>query len=129
MNPVISAILSSIIDSILESAMAPQALPPPAPPTRLVQPSLENGMVATMSPPNNGLARFNDKEMQLSASLQIRDINNRLILPMSLQQPVPVLYKLDLYGTVQRVWVLTPEEAEIAEELIRQKKQARRQQQ
>ena len=49
---------------------------------------------------------------------------NRIVMSGAVQQPVPVLYKLDEYGTVQRVWVLTQEEAEVAEQLIKQKKSA-----
>jgi hypothetical protein len=126
MNPIVSAILSSIIDSILESAMTPA--PPPGPPPGVVRPALQQGLLATMSPPSNGFARFGDETLRLSASLQIRDTQNRIVLPMSMQGPVPVLYKLDEYGTVQRVWVLTQEEAEIADRLIKQKKSAAQQQ-
>lgn len=121
MNPILSAILSSIIDSILESAMVPApALPPSAPPG-IVRPPLQQGPLAVMTPPNNGYAQFGGETLRLSASLQIRDTQNRIVMPMSVQGPVPVLYKLDEYGTVQRVWVLTQEEAEVADRLIKQK--------
>jgi hypothetical protein len=126
MNPIVSAIISSIIDSILESAMAPAPMMPPTAPTGVVRPSLENGPLAVMTPPSDGFAQFDSETLRLSASLQIRDVQNRIVMPMAMRQPVPVLYKLDAYGTVQRVWVLTQEEAEVAEELIRQKKSAAR---
>ena len=126
MNPIVSAILSSIIDSIMESAMAPAPLPPPAAPPGIVRPALQNGPLATMSPPSNGYAPFGSENLRLAASLQIRDTQNRIVLPMSMQAPVPVLYKLDEYGSVQRVWVLTPEEAEVADQLIRQKQSSPR---
>lgn len=122
MNPIVSAILSSIIDSILESAMAPApALPPSAPPG-VVRPALDQGPLAMMTPPSNGYAQFGSETLRLSASLQIRDIHNRIVMPMSMQAPAPVLYKLDEYGSVQRVWVLSQEEAEVADQLIKQKK-------
>ncbi len=123
MNPIVSAIISSIIDSILESAMTPAPAPvvPPSAPPGVVRPALQNGPLAVMSPPSNGYAQFGDKTLQLAASLQIRDTQNRIVMSGSLQQPVPVLYKIDAYGSVQRVWVLTPEEAEVADELIKQK--------
>lgn len=124
MNPIVSAIISSIIDSILESAMAPAPLPPPSAPPGIVRPPLQQGPLAVMSPPSNGFAQFGSETLRLSASLQIRDVQNRIVMPMSMQGPVPVLYKLDEYGTVQRVWVLTEEEAEVADQLIRQKKSA-----
>jgi len=121
MNPIVSAILSSIIDSIIESASAPPPVTMPSVPAGVVRPALQNGPLAVMEQPNNGFARFNDQTLRLSASLQIRDTQNRIVLPMTMQGAVPVLYKLDEYGTVQRVWVLTAEEAEVADQLIKQK--------
>ena len=122
MNPIVSAIISSIIENILEAAMAPAPALPPSAPVGIERPALQNGPLATMSPPNNGYAQFNDQTLRLAASLQIRDIQNRIVMSGSVQQPVPVLYKLDEYGSVQRVWVLTQEEAEVAEQIIKQKK-------
>jgi hypothetical protein len=124
MNPIVSAIISSIIDSILESAMTPSPVVPPSAPPGVVRPALQNGPLAVMSPPSNGFAQFGSETLRLAASLQIRDTQNRIVMPMTVQGPVPVLYKLDEYGSVQRVWVLTPEEAEVADQLIKQKKSA-----
>lgn len=124
MNPIVSAIISSIIDSILESAMTSSPVVPPSAPPGVVRPALQNGPLAVMSPPSNGFAQFGSETLRLAASLQIRDTQNRIVMPMTVQGPVPVLYKLDEYGSVQRVWVLTPEEAEVADQLIKQKKSA-----
>ncbi|MBZ0133860.1 MAG: hypothetical protein K8F53_14700 [Rhodocyclaceae bacterium] len=126
MNPIVSAIISSIIDSILESAMAPAPVVPPSAPVGVVRPSLQNGPLAVMTPPSNGFAQFDDKTLRLAASLQIRDTQNRIVMSGSLQQPIPVLYKVDEYGSVQRIWVLTPEEAEVADQLIKQKAAAQK---
>ena len=119
MNPIISSIISSIIESIV-NAPAP-AVPPPMAPPGIVRPALQNGPLAVMSPPSNGYAQFGSDTLRLSAGLQIRDTQNRIVMPMTLQAPVPVLYKVDEYGSVQRVWVLTPEEAEVADQLIKQR--------
>ena len=121
MNPIVSAIISSIIDSILDSAMSPAPATPPSAPAGIVRPSLQNGPLAVMTPPSNGHAQFGDKTLRLAASLQIRDTQNRIVMSGTVQQPVPVLYKLDEYGSVQRVWVLTQEEAEVADQLIKQR--------
>lgn len=126
MNPIVSAIISSIIDSIVESAMTPTPVVPPSAPVGVVRPALQSGPLAVMTSPSNGFAQFGDKTLRLSASLQIRDTQNRIVMSGSLQQPVPVLYKLDEYGSVQRVWVLTPEEAEVADQLIKQKSSSAR---
>jgi hypothetical protein len=123
MNPIVSSILSTIIEHIFETMMAPTPALPPSMPPGIVRPALQNGPLAVMGPPSNGFAQFNDQTLRLSASLQIRDTQNRIVLPMAMQNPVPVLYKLDEYGSVQRVWVLTREEAEIADQLIKQRQQ------
>ncbi|MBX3647464.1 MAG: hypothetical protein R3E40_00025 [Rhodocyclaceae bacterium] len=124
MNPIVSAIISSIIESILDAP--PPPAPPPSVPAGIVRPALQTGPLATMSPPSNGYAQFGDKTLRLAASLQIRDTQNRIVMSGTLQQPVPVLYKIDEYGSVQRVWVLTPEEAEVADQLIKQKAAAQK---
>ncbi|MDR2240813.1 MAG: hypothetical protein LBE33_10255 [Zoogloeaceae bacterium] len=124
MDPITLTILSRIIDSIIESALAPAPLPPPSAPVGMVRPALHNGMLAVMEPPENGHARFGNETLPLSASLQIRNTQNLIVMPMAIRGPAPVLYKLDQYGTVQRVWILTPEEAEAADQIIRQKQRA-----
>ncbi|MBS3917086.1 MAG: hypothetical protein KGZ31_05280 [Sulfuritalea sp.] len=126
MNPIVSAIISSIIESILESAMTPAPVVPPSAPPGVVRPALQTGPLAVMNPPSNGFAQFDDKTLRLAASLQIRDTQNRIVMSGSLQQPIPVLYKIDEYGSVQRIWVLTPEEAEVADQLIKQKAAAQK---
>jgi len=128
MNPIVTSILSTIIEHIFEAMMAPTPVPPPSAPPGIVRPALQNGPLAVMGPPSNGFAQFNDQTLRLSASLQIRDTQNRIVMSGTLQQPVPVLYKLDEYGTVQRVWVLTQEEAEVADQLIKQKQSSQQKQ-
>lgn len=116
MNPLIPAIIS-IVESIFADAPPPSQPPPYA----VVRSMPQSAPLAVMGPPANGYARFGDKTLHLAANLQIRDTQNRIIVPVAVQQAVPVLYKLDANGSVQRVWVLTPEEAEVAEQVIRQK--------
>ena len=53
---------------------------------------------------------LNGKPVQLSPGAQIRDTNNRLVLPSSLTEKVQVGYQLDGAGLVHRVWILSPEE-------------------
>ena len=120
MNPLVSAMIGSIIEGILQPA--PQVVPEMLSPPGLVRPALQDGPLAVMDPPDNGYARIGGKTLHLAANLQIRDVHNRIILPFSLQNPVPVLYKLDAGGSVQRVWVLSPEEAQVAERLIVEKR-------
>lgn len=124
MNPIVSAIISSIIEHIMDAP--PSSMPPPSAPPGIVRPALQTGPLAMMSPPSNGYAQFGSETLRLAASLQIRDTQNRIVMSGTVQQPVPVLYKVDEYGSVQRVWVLTPEEAEVADQLIKQKSAAQK---
>lgn len=50
------------------------------------------------------------KPRQLSPGAQIRDPDNRLVLPISLSEKSKVKYMLDGSGMVHRVWILSPRE-------------------
>jgi len=49
---------------------------------------------------------------QLAPGAQIRDASNRIILPIATPSGTRVKYLVDANGQVQRVWILTPEEAQ-----------------
>ena len=51
---------------------------------------------------------LNGKPVQLSPGAQIRDADNRLVLPISLVEKADVRYLLDGAGLVHRVWIMTP---------------------
>jgi hypothetical protein len=63
---------------------------------------------------------LNGKPVQLSPGAQIRDTDNRLVLPTSLVEKFDVRYQLDGAGLVHRVWILTPLEREQAPPLPQQ---------
>jgi type II secretory pathway component PulM len=50
------------------------------------------------------------KVVQLSAGAQIRDTDNRLVLPASLTERTVVRYLVDGSGDVHRVWILSADE-------------------
>jgi hypothetical protein len=50
------------------------------------------------------------QRLQLAPGAQIRDADNRLILPASLPEREPVRYLIDRAGMVQRVWILSQPE-------------------
>jgi hypothetical protein len=56
------------------------------------------------------VVELNGKPVQLSPGAQIRDADNRLVLPISLTEKVGVGYLVDGMGLVHRVWILSPEE-------------------
>lgn len=59
---------------------------------------------------------INGEILQLGAGGQIRGTNNLIILPTMLTKFGPILYWVGPTGDVQRIWLLTPEEAARAEE-------------
>ena len=50
------------------------------------------------------------KVVQLSPGAQIRDTDNRLVLPTSLTERTVVRYLVDGAGDVHRVWILSADE-------------------
>lgn len=108
MNPLIPAIIGGVLGAAQE---APGPAAPPAPQVAMRTIPLDAAK-AVMEPPAQGYARFGDKTLRLAAGLQIRDAHNRIVLPVSLRDPVPVRYLIDDGGDVSRVWMLTPDEAE-----------------
>jgi hypothetical protein len=59
-----------------------------------------------------GNAIINGKALPVAPGLQIRDQQNRIILPsMLMGSDMPVLYQMDATGVnVWRIWILTPAE-------------------
>jgi hypothetical protein len=51
---------------------------------------------------------LNGKALRLSPGAQIRDQDNRLVLPTSLVEKSDVRFLLDGAGLVHRVWIMTP---------------------
>lgn len=51
------------------------------------------------------------KKMRLSPGAQIRDPGNLIVLPAALPAGAKVKYLLDPQEMVQRVWILSPQEA------------------
>jgi hypothetical protein len=49
---------------------------------------------------------------QLAPGAQIRDASNRIIVPTAIPPGTLVKYLVDAAGQVQKVWILTPEEAQ-----------------
>jgi len=56
------------------------------------------------------VVEINGKPRQLSAGAQIRDADNRIVVPSSLVERALVRYVLDGSGMVFRVWILSPAE-------------------
>ena len=51
------------------------------------------------------------KQEALAPGAQIRDVDNRVVLPSAVPPKTAVRYLRDMHGQVHRVWILSPEEA------------------
>ncbi len=89
----------------LERATADRA-PPPAPPVADFRNIPEAANVGVMSPPEGRQVYIDGKEMWLAPGSRIRDLNNRIIRPGTLEEPVNVRYTLDQNEQVHHVWLL-----------------------
>lgn len=56
------------------------------------------------------VVEIDGKPRSLSAGAQIRDPDNRLVLPVSLVEKTQVRYLVDSAGMVHRVWILSAAE-------------------
>jgi hypothetical protein len=59
----------------------------------------------------DGTVTLGKKTLLLSPAAQIRDADNRIVLPASLRGPYKVRVLLDSAGQLERAWILTGEEA------------------
>ena len=57
------------------------------------------------------VVEINGGRQQLAPGAQIRDGNNRIVLPSAVVPGSLVKYRVDGDGMVQQVWILTPQEA------------------
>jgi hypothetical protein len=72
----------------------------------------DNAKRATIAYVGNMVVALDGKQTQLSASGQIRNQNNLIIVPSALPTEGAIAeYILDANGQLSRVWLLTPQEA------------------
>jgi hypothetical protein len=74
---------------------------------RTVPPEAKRG---TMSHLQEMIVSLDGKDQRLSPGAQIRDTDNRLVLPVALPPKSDVKYLLDAVGNVHRVWILSAAE-------------------
>jgi hypothetical protein len=59
----------------------------------------------------NMIVLIDNSRARLAPGAQIRDAQNRLVLPTAIPAGSLIKYQWDAQGMVDRVWILTPEEA------------------
>lgn len=75
---------------------------------RTIPPEAKSGKIAHVQ---EMIIAIDGKRKRLAPGAQIRDTQNRLVLPMSIPAGVRAKYLTDAEGMVRQVWILTPEEA------------------
>jgi hypothetical protein len=58
------------------------------------------------------LVEINGSQVMLAPGAQIRDADNRIVVPSALPPGAQIRYLLDAQGAPYRIWLLTPAEAE-----------------
>lgn len=108
--------LNSVIGQAVNAAMENAVYaPPPAPELGVVSGrAFPDGTAIGELQPINGLMEITigSKTYPRAPGMQIRNQQNLIVMPMTIQAKIPVRYQLDGSGSVFRIWLLT--QAEIA---------------
>ncbi|HJS38275.1 MAG TPA: hypothetical protein VJ789_09120 [Burkholderiales bacterium] len=75
---------------------------------RTVPPDTKRGVMRHLQ---DMTVQIDQSTMRLAPGALIRDIHNRLVLPMAIPPGSVVKYRVDAQGQIARVWILTAEEA------------------
>lgn len=107
-----SAILSSVINAIGDAATTPPTTPTTQSPTytSMARAFPANTVKGELLAPIEGTVQISGKSLQAAPGLQVRNEQNMIVMPASLQGTLPVRYQLDPLGSVWRIWVLTSAE-------------------
>jgi hypothetical protein len=110
LSPIVSSIVSSIISAILEAPAIPPEQPQQVSVTRTFPSAALPGILA--GAPELGNVVINGKILPTAPGLQIRNQQNRIMIPVVLSgADFPILYQMDANGlNVWRIWILTPAE-------------------
>jgi hypothetical protein len=110
-DPITAAIVSSIIGGIVQDVANAPGPSSPVPiqgiPRILPQDTLRGEMMVL----DLTTAIVDGKTMLMAPGVQIRDPFNMVVLPLQIQQRVPVRYQMDVSGAINKVWILSQQEA------------------
>ena len=111
--PLVSALISSVINAVADSSLQPsdQVLQESA----RVRPFPAEAKRGEMQPPRQGEVVISGHTLYLSPGAQIRNADNRIVMPSAVQESASVRYLTDASGAVFRVWLLTSAEASAPE--------------
>lgn len=96
-----------LVSGLFAATLASLTVAPALADTPLVRPAIPADAKRVVLDAGNGVLSVKGTVLQLSAAIQIRDAQNRLVLSQSLNGRYPAAIKLDSYGAVWRVWLLS----------------------
>jgi len=118
LDPITAAIVNAIVSGAVEqilSALPTQTTTSATPiPTvvagvpRFFPADTVKGTLVVFSPTTG---QIDGNAVTIAPGVQIRDPYNMMVLPGMIQQPVLVRYQIDVAGFVNRVWILSQQEA------------------
>ncbi len=106
-----AAIVSSVVNAVSELPPAGQQLELYSAVMRTFPSETKKG---DLYPPIQQTLQISGKSLTAAPGLQIRNQQNLIVMPGTLQQAVPVRYQLDTMGNVYRIWILSAAEVAAA---------------
>lgn len=110
-DPITSAIVGSLIGSAVQGMLTPE---PNLPAMGVIRTLPAESRLGVMNPPWNGQVQIDGQIYLLSPGVMIRDEHNMAVPPPMVRAPAPVRYQIDAMGAVNRIWILSPAEAQFA---------------
>ena len=111
-DPITSAIVSSLIGSAVQGMLTPE---PSGPAMGIIRNLPTESRLGVMNPPWNGQVQIDGQIYLLSPGVVIRNEHNMVIPPPMVRAQAPVRYQTDAMGAVNRIWILSPAEAQLAD--------------
>ncbi|MFN6961936.1 MAG: hypothetical protein ACK4N6_06800 [Rhodocyclaceae bacterium] len=112
LDPISAAIVGSILGSAIEAASTPAPPPSATGLVRFLPADAKRGVMRALA---EGQVQIDGQTLPLAPGVMIRNESN-MILPLPMvPTPVLVRYQTDTLGAVQRIWLLSPAEAALAD--------------
>ncbi|WP_153111794.1 hypothetical protein [Propionivibrio limicola] len=108
--PIPTSLVASIISAVIETAVQGGSVDTTKYQSyvtnRSLPPEAKQGVM--LPPKGDGYVSINGKSLVLSPAAQFRNQQNLIVLPMTIKNSSDVVYLVDSFGNVNRVWLLTP---------------------
>lgn len=112
LDPISAAIVGSILGSAIESAVTPAPPPPATGLVRFLPADAKQGVMRALA---EGQVQIDGQSLPLSPGVVIRNEYNMMLPIPMVPTPMLVRYQTDTLGAVQRIWILSPAEAALAD--------------